>query len=536
MTRVFLAAGVAALAISAPAAAGPHGGGGGPNGGGHGKGGGAPAYVNQSGGGEHAHAQGGRGGGGGGAFRMQSFNGGGGGGGHGHGGGGNAVRMQAFNGGGGGHGHGGDFQMQARGGGHGNAHAMRAQQQQRQQARGNVARTQERIAVREQGHGNRAQAQNRMAFRQQDQNHAQGLNRQQQRANEQAQRTHGNGMNQNRFAQQQQVVVNRVNGRAAIVAENARGIGYGVGGCPPGLSGKGCMPPGQTLKALRSANADVFRASSIGLLSPGIIGPVQAAGFVGTPLATVGNYVPLAALPSSVSYLYPDTSDYYYRYGDGYLYQVNRGDNLVASLFPLLAGGYLPGTYLPQPYMASYVPDYYGLSSFYPASYGAYGYPYANYGYNGGYNYNNICSRYAYGVVYQVDCYTGMVINVIPTYAGGYGVGQMIPSAYSYYNVPMQYRDLYYPTADYSYWYAPGAIYQYDTGSSLITSVAALMSPGFAVGQPLPVGYGAYNVPYAYRATYYDTPNAWYRYNNGYIYQVDPATQLVTAVVASLLT
>ena len=50
------------------------------------------------------------------------------------------------------------------------------------------------------------------------------------------------------------------------------------------------------------------------------------------------------------------------------------------------------------------------------------------------------------------------------------------------------------------------------------------------------MGYDVYNVPYAYRATYYDTPTAWYRYNNGYIYQVDPATQLVTAIVASLLT
>ena len=82
----------------------------------------------------------------------------------------------------------------------------------------------------------------------------------------------------------------------------------------------------------------------------------------------------------------------------------------------------------------------------------------------------------------------------------------------------------------------PGAIYQYDQGSSMITSVAALLSPGFSVGQPLPLGYGTYNVPYAYRATYYDTPNAWYRYNNGYIYQVDPTTQLVSAIVASLLT
>ena len=70
----------------------------------------------------------------------------------------------------------------------------------------------------------------------------------------------------------------------------------------------------------------------------------------------------------------------------------------------------------------------------------------------------------------------------------------------------------------------------------MITSVAALLSPGFTVGQALPVGYDVYNVPYAYRQTYYDTPDAWYRYNNGYIYQVDPVTQLVTAVVASLLT
>jgi hypothetical protein len=121
-------------------------------------------------------------------------------------------------------------------------------------------------------------------------------------------------------------------------------------------------------------------------------------------------------------------------------------------------------------------------------------------------------------------------------YAGGYGVGQMIPSSYSYYNVPMQYRSMYYNTSNAGYWYSPGAIYQYDPSSSLITSVAALMTPGFTVGQPLPMGYGMYNVPMAYRSTYYDTPNAWYRYNNGYIYQVDPATQLVSAIVASVLT
>jgi hypothetical protein len=289
------------------------------------------------------------------------------------------------------------------------------------------------------------------------------------------------------------------------------------------------------LRADRIANADVFRTSRIARaldLAPRtrFIAPAQAVRFIGEPIRTVDNYVTLSALPRSVGYLYPSTDNYYYQYGGGYLYQVDRTSSLISALIPLLAGGYLPGTYLPQTYMSSYVPSYYGLNSFYPASYN---YGYGGYGGYGGYD--NICNRYAYGTVYQVDCVTGMVVNVIPTYAGGYGVGQMLPSAYSYYNLPMQYRGMYYPTSDYSYWYAPGAIYQYDRGSSLITSVAALMSPGFSIGQPLPTGYNMYNVPMAYRATYYDTPNAWYRYNNGYIYQVDPSSLLVTAIVASLL-
>jgi hypothetical protein len=251
--------------------------------------------------------------------------------------------------------------------------------------------------------------------------------------------------------------------------------------------------------------------------------------FVGQPLSVVTPYAALSPLPASLQYLYPATPDYYYEYGDGYLYQVDRTDNLIASLIPLLAGGYLPGQYLPAAYMASYVPSFYGFDNFYPASY-----QYGGYGGYGGY-YDNLCNRYGYGVVYQVDCFSGLVENVIPLYAGGYGVGQLLPSAYSYYNVPVQYRSVYYNTPDYNYWYAPGAIYQYDPRSSMITSVAALLSPGFTVGQALPAGYGVYNVPYAYRTTYYDTPTAWYRYNNGYIYQVDPTSMLVTAVVASLL-
>jgi hypothetical protein len=270
------------------------------------------------------------------------------------------------------------------------------------------------------------------------------------------------------------------------------------------------------------ANSAAFEASRLNQLARGerthVIAPAEAVRFVGQPVRSVTNYVTLNALPASVSYLYPSTPAYYYQYGGGYLYQVDRSTSLIDALIPLLAGGFLPGTYLPTSYMASYAPSYYGLDTFYPANYGG------------------TCNRYAYGVIYQVDCFTGLVENVVPTYAGGYGVGQLLPSAYAYYNVPMQYRSLYYPTADYSYWYAPGAIYQYDQSTSLITSVAALMSPGFTVGQPLPAGYEVYNVPYDFRATYYDSPAAWYRYNNGYIYQVDPSTMLVTGIAASLLT
>ena len=268
-----------------------------------------------------------------------------------------------------------------------------------------------------------------------------------------------------------------------------RANGLVNGWCPPGLWGKNdeCLPPGLAKR------------------------------LVGVPLATTAGVLSLSALPSTMQYLYPDTDEHYYRWGNGYLYQVDRNDNLIDSILPLMALGLLPGQQFPSSYMNSYVPAYYGLSSFYP-------------------DYGNDCNRYGYGVIYEVDCFTGVVEDVIPLYAGGYGVGQMLPAGYSYYNVPTQYRDLYYPTNDYSYWYAPGAIYQVDPTSQLITAVASLLAPGLSVGQQLPAGYNYYNVPLDYRSTYYDTPTAWYRYNNGYIYQVDPTTQLVTAIVASLLT
>jgi len=266
----------------------------------------------------------------------------------------------------------------------------------------------------------------------------------------------------------------------------ARG-GIWVNGCPPGLAKKpvACVPPGQVKNV------------------------------IGEPVSVLGKQLSLQQMPAPLRVVYADTPDYYYRYGNGYAYRINRESELISALIPLFGLGLTAGQPFPSAYSNYYLPA--SLQPFYANS------PYD-------------CYRYANGYVYEIDCVTGIIEDVDPLLGYGYGYGQMMPLTYSAYNVPYQYRNLYYDTPDHYYRYAPGAIYQVDPTTSLITAVAALLTGGLTVGQPLPMGYNAYNVPYAYRTSYYDTPDAWYRYSNGYIYRVDPATQLVTAIVASALT
>jgi hypothetical protein len=252
--------------------------------------------------------------------------------------------------------------------------------------------------------------------------------------------------------------------------------------CPPGLAKKndGCLPPGQARKMIGT-----------------IIPAAYASGY----------------LPAALRDLYRDDDDHFYRYGDGYLYQVDRRSNLVESLLPLFGGGYSVGQQFPLDYPGFAMPSYY--RSFYQDSADDY------------YRFNN-------GYVYDIDRRSGLIENIIPALGYGYGVGEMLPASYSAYNLPSQYRDVYADEEDYYYRYAPGAIYQVDRDSSLITSVASLLTGGIGVGQPLPAGYSAYNVPYDYRDEYQDTDENWYRYANGNIYQVDPTTQLVTAVIDAI--
>ena len=471
MTRLFLAAGVAALAITAPLAAKPGGGGHGNNnaearpGGGGGGGGQAQKAQRGGGGGQAQSFQRQRGGGGG---QAQSFQ---------RRGGGRAFQVQRVERQGGGQ----RFQMQRqqraqrfafqqRGRGHGTKAAQvdrgqRMRNVERQQVRGNAMRNAERQQIR----GNQMrQAQNRSFERQQLRG-----NRMEQVRNNQAFRNEQRG---NRFERAQ----NR----------EQFGTSFGPTGSNSWITACWC--------AMRVLATDRFEPrisartrAAMALAAARRVWSRRAAclrarrrSCLAAPISTAASFAALSAVPLSAQYLYPDTNDYYYRYGGDYLYRVDRSiepdRRAAAARVRWLFAGLVPAQLLygQQLFPVRLRVQYYGFNSFYPASYGA--------GY--GYGYDNLCNRYVNGIIYQVDCVTGMIEDVIPLYAGGYGVGQLLPTGYGYYNVPYQYRDMYYDTSDYGYWYAPGAIYQYDPSSSMITSVAALLSPGFTVGQPLPLG------------------------------------------------
>jgi len=222
-------------------------------------------------------------------------------------------------------------------------------------------------------------------------------------------------------------VGDRMAGNDRFVSRNFNdGFGGFANGCPPGLDKKdnGCLPPGQAKKFLGARLQSGF-ANSL--------------------------------LPDQYRSWYRDDGEHFYRSGDGFIYSVNRSNDLVDGIIPLFGGG-----------------NYYSL-------------------------------------------------------------GDRWPDSYDFYNVPYQYRDYYADGGDYRYRYGDGAIYRLNSGSGAVDSIVALLAGDLGVGQRLPLGYDTYNVPFAYRDRYSDTADNWYRYNDGYIYQVDPKTRLISAVINALI-
>lgn len=145
-------------------------------------------------------------------------------------------------------------------------------------------------------------------------------------------------------------------------------------------------------------------------------------------------------------------------------------------------------------------------------------------------------SRYRYedGYLYRMS-QQGSLLGYLPVLGGALAPGSMWPTQYEYQPSPDYYSSYFGLPANQDYRYADGALYGVDSKTQMISQVAALLTgQNFSVGQPMPAGYDIYNVPAAYRDQYVDNAEAMYRYNDGYVYQADPKTQLVTAVIQLL--
>jgi hypothetical protein len=142
--------------------------------------------------------------------------------------------------------------------------------------------------------------------------------------------------------------------------------------------------------------------------------------------------------------------------------------------------------------------------------------------------------RYDDGYLYRTSS-SGSLLGYLPLLGGALTTGAVWPNQYEY-QAPSAYFSDYYDLSDrYNYRYADGVLYGVDPQTQAIGQVAALLTgQQWNVGQAMPSGYDIYNVPYQYRDRYADTPERMYRYNDGYVYQVDPTTQLVQAVIQLL--
>ena len=143
--------------------------------------------------------------------------------------------------------------------------------------------------------------------------------------------------------------------------------------------------------------------------------------------------------------------------------------------------------------------------------------------------------RYFYDDGYLMRLDGNRVSGFIPLLGGALSLGNPWPSYYAPQPVPPYYVDYFGLGPTNSYRYADNVLYRVDPETAAITSIAALLTgDDIRVGQPMPLGYDVYNVPYPYRSQYVDGPNSLYRYSDGYVYQVDPETRLVAAAIELL--
>lgn len=143
--------------------------------------------------------------------------------------------------------------------------------------------------------------------------------------------------------------------------------------------------------------------------------------------------------------------------------------------------------------------------------------------------------NYFYDDGYLLRMNGGRVSGYVPLLGGALSIGNPWPSSYAPQPVPDYYVDYYGLGPTDGYRYADNVLYRIDPETAAITSIAALLTgDDIQVGQPMPAGYDVYNVPYPYRLQYADGPDARYRYSDGYVYQMDPETRLVSSAIELL--
>ncbi len=114
-------------------------------------------------------------------------------------------------------------------------------------------------------------------------------------------------------------------------------------------------------------------------------------------------------------------------------------------------------------------------------------------------------------------------------------IGQRLPLFNLGYNVPDRYRYRFMDDDRFVYRYGnDGVVYRFDRATGLVSNAFPLYSAGLLPGEPLPLGYDVYNVPFAYRAMYPDRGDYLYRYDDGAIYRVNRESMLVESIAALL--
>lgn len=144
--------------------------------------------------------------------------------------------------------------------------------------------------------------------------------------------------------------------------------------------------------------------------------------------------------------------------------------------------------------------------------------------------------RYFYEDGYLLQYRPDGLAGFLPLLGGALGIGNIWPASYAPEPLPNYYSDFFQLGDQGGYRFADNVIYRVNPETAAITSVAGLLTGNaFDIGSPMPRGYDVYNVPFNQRDQYADSSEARYRYADGYVYRIDPATELVTSAIALVL-